>query len=463
MLVTVASGEALGALNGQGRWQDAMSKRASTHSPMIQSVVDRNRPIEGMYYRLMAEDGRLIPRPHQPAACCFGHIDVPPGVESGVFVIHYYTDPLKLDSEVRLVDDEPPPSLVVEGGAVIVSPMAWEERETAIQQRVERRDIENQRRSTLMNNLVQFTDVISKLNANAIERDHSLTKTLAAISDAQTRLSDLQARFAQQLSTSSEAQSENLLKSTQAIGQALSTAKTDNLATVGSEIARQVGGIAHLLITNSAQARGAGGGMAREARLRPAEERRALSAGKEAAKDAKAPKAHDNPPALPPLQAPPTTTATTSTTAVSLPADVLIDWDEVCRVSVEPALLTVPASEAVSEVALAVGPEAAPEAAPEVEPAGSHALGFPALAEDDLAALVETPGLREMFSALGLPMPPRRRTEPWSVAWAAREIKRRVFTLSESSIAWMLSSVENFVGFLQELGDIARPPEEALP
>ena len=29
--------------------------------------------------------------------------------------------------------------------------------------------------------------------------------------------------------------------------------------------------------------------------------------------------------------------------------------------------------------------------------------------------------------------------------------------------AWMLSSVENFVGFLQELGDIARPPGEALP
>ena len=61
MLATVASGEALGALNGQGRWQDAMSKRASTHSPMIQSVVDRNRPSEGTYYRLMAEDGRLIP------------------------------------------------------------------------------------------------------------------------------------------------------------------------------------------------------------------------------------------------------------------------------------------------------------------------------------------------------------------------------------------------------------------
>ena len=51
-----------------------MSKRASTHSPMIQSVVDRNRPSEGTYYRLMAEDGRLIPgRISQwPAACCFG-------------------------------------------------------------------------------------------------------------------------------------------------------------------------------------------------------------------------------------------------------------------------------------------------------------------------------------------------------------------------------------------------------
>lgn len=455
MLATVASGEALGALNGQGRWQDAMSKRASTHSPMIQSVVDRNRPSEGTYYRLMAEDGRLIPRPDQPAACCFGHIDVPPGVESGVFVIHYYTDPLKLDSEVRLVDDEPPPSLVVEGGAVIVSPMAWEERETAIQQRVERRDIENQRRSTLMNNLIQLTDVICKLNANSIERDHSLTKTLAAIADAQARLSEQQAKFAQHMASSTEAQSENLVKSTQAIGQALSTAKTDNLATVGSEIARQVGGIAQLLITNAAQARG-GGGMVREARLRPADEPRALSAGKEAGKDGKAPKAPDDPP---PPPASPTTaataTTTTATAASSLPGDVLIDWDEVCRVCVEPPLPAVPGSE--------VAPEVAPLVSAEVEPVGLHALGFPALAGDDLAALVEAPGLRDLFSALGLPMPPQRRTEPWSVAWAAREIKRRVFTLSESSIAWMLSSVENFVGFLRELGDIARPPEEALP
>lgn len=448
-----------------------MSKRASTHSPMIQSVVDRNRPSEGTYYRLMAEDGRLIPRPDQPAACCFGHIDVPPGVESGVFVIHYYTDPLKLDSEVRLVDDEPPPSLVVEGGAVIVSPMAWEERETAIQQRVERRDIENQRRSTLMNNLMQLTDVICKLNANSIERDHSLTKTLAAIADAQARLSEQQAKFAQHMTSSTEAQSENLVKSTQAIGQALSTAKTDNLATVGSEIARQVGGIAQLLITNSAQARGAGGGMVREARLRPTEEPRALSAAKEAGKDGKAPKAPDDPP---PPPAPPTPAAARAT-ASSLPADVLIDWDEVCRVSVDPALLAVPGSEAAPEVALALGPEVAPDAAadaaplvaadaaPEVERGGLHALGFPALAGDELAALVEAPGLRDLFSALGLPMPPQRRTEPWSVAWAAREIKRRVFTLSESSIAWMLSSVDNFVGFLRELGDIARPPEEALP
>ncbi len=444
-----------------------MSKRASTHSPMIQSVVDRNRPSEGTYYRLMAEDGRLIPRPDQPAACCFGHIDVPPGVESGVFVIHYYTDPLKLDSEVRLVDDEPPPSLVVEGGAVIVSPMAWEERETAIQQRVERRDIENQRRSTLMNNLIQLTDVICKLNANSIERDHSLTKTLAAIADAQARLSEQQAKFAQHMASSTEAQSENLVKSTQAIGQALSTAKTDNLATVGSEIARQVGGIAQLLITNAAQARG-GGGMVREARLRPADEPRALSAGKEAGKDGKAPKAPDAPP---PPPASPTTAAKMATASASLPADVLIDWDEVCRVSVETALPAVPGFEAAPgaapEAAPLVAPEVAPlvsaEVEPEVEPVGLHALGFPALAGDDLAALVEAPGLRDLLLSLGLPMPPRRRTEPWSVAWAAREIKRRVFTLSESSIAWMLSSVENFVGFLRELGDIARPPEEALP
>ena len=200
---------------------------------MIQSVVDRNRPIEGMYYRLMAEDGRLIPDriSRRPAA---SGIDVPPGVESGVFVIHYYTDPLKLDSEVRLVDDEPPPSLVVEGGAVIVSPMAWEERETAIQQRVERRDIENQRRSTLMNNLVQFTDVIKQ-----IERECDQAGSLAdKDSGSYIRCPNAIKRLAGEICAAAEHQQrgagENLLKSTQAIGQALSTAKTDNLATVGS-------------------------------------------------------------------------------------------------------------------------------------------------------------------------------------------------------------------------------------
>ena len=288
--------------------------------------------------------------------------------------------------------------------------------------------------------------------------DHSLTKTLAAIADAQARLSEQQAKFAQHMTSSTEAQSENLVKSTQAIGQALSTAKTDNLATVGSEIARQVGGIAQLLITNAAQARAravawcARRGCARR-RSRAHRRRR-----KRRARMVKRPRrltTHR------PRRLRRRRTATRATGS-SLPADVLIDWDEVCRVSVEPALPALPGSEAAPRLrrgrARVCARWRARGRARWPACAGISGAGW-----DELAAFVEAPGLRDLFSALGLPMPPQRRTEPWSVAWAAREIKRRVFTLSESSIAWMLSSVDNFVGFLRELGDIARPPEEALP
>ena len=248
-------------------------------------------------------------------------------------------------------------------------------------------------------------------------------------------------------STNGEAQSENLLKSTQAIGQALSTAKTDNPATVGSEIARQVGGIAPALDQQPAQARGAGGGMAREARLRPAEEPRTVG-GEGAAMTAKRPRRTTTRrlPALLPLSVPLTTTATTSTTAVSLPADVLIDWDEVCRVSVDPALLAVPGIRGCARGC--TPPRLRREAAPEVEPAGSHALGFPALAEDDPAALVETPGLRDVLGAGATHAATAAHGAVVGRVGGSRD-QAAVFTLSESSIAWMLSSVENFVGFLR--------------
>jgi hypothetical protein len=46
----------------------------------------------------------------------------------------------------------------------------------------------------------------------------------------------------------------------------------------------------------------------------------------------------------------------------------------------------------------------------------------------------------------------------WSYRWAWQAIKRRIARLSDSSIAWLLSSFDNALGFLRELADLATPP-----
>ncbi|MBL9002745.1 MAG: hypothetical protein JNJ46_00795 [Myxococcales bacterium] len=50
----------------------------------------------------------------------------------------------------------------------------------------------------------------------------------------------------------------------------------------------------------------------------------------------------------------------------------------------------------------------------------------------------------------------------WSPAWAVRNIKERIASLSEVSISWLLSSWQNALSYLRELADIARPPDPAL-
>ena len=78
---------------------------------------------------------------------------------------------------------------------------------------------------------------------------------------------------------------------------------------------------------------------------------------------------------------------------------------------------------------------------------------------DEISALVEqVPELRSLFASLGLVRGEAiEKPADWSYGWAWRAIKRRIASLSDTSIAWLLSSVDNALGFLRELAELATP------
>ena len=113
---------------------------------------------------------------------------------------------------------------------------------------------------------------------------------------------------------------------------------------------------------------------------------------------------------------------------------------------------------------MAQAPQLEPAPAPLATVADVAATATSETAAPDPAALPDLPpALRELLSMMGI-APPVVRPRPavWSPAWAVRQIKERIASLSEVSIAWLLSSWKNALGFLRELADIARPPAPAL-
>ena len=68
-----------------------------------------------------------------------------------------------------------------------------------------------------------------------------------------------------------------------------------------------------------------------------------------------------------------------------------------------------------------------------------------------------------MLAALGIVDDEIERPAEWSYSWAWDAIRRRIANLSDTSIAWLLSSFDNASGSLRQLADLATPPPDRDP
>ena len=426
------------------------TNRTSPPPYEIIPVVKHYAPTEARFYRLRNLDsGDLLPPEGKPARICAEHlVESPEALPVGTWQILYYRAALDTASEVPPAHGDRPPTVVYGADGVLLTPADWERTEEAKNLHLERRDLSVRRETALTRTIEAQGSAMERMSSHLIERDGAIAETLVSVNKLQIEMLGFMREMINQGKASTDAQSEALVTAAKRIAEATNTLKTDNLASVGIELIKQTSTIVQAF----APSRQAGAAL-KESKPRSLEREPTGPA-------AKLPplpppeKAKPKPPEDPP---PPARQA-----GRDLPSEIVIAWDDLFNADGSP-----PAERAASPEAA----ETAPAHVADAEPApplatvtDETATGTSETTTPSPAALADLPpALSQLLGMMGL-APPVVRPRPavWSPAWAVRQIKERIASLSEVSIAWLLSSWKNALGFLRELADLARPPDPAL-
>ena len=393
------------------------------------------------------DSGDLLPPEGKAARICAEHlVESPEGLSVGTWQILYYRAALDTASEVPPANGERSPTVVYGADGVLLTPADWERTEEAKHFPLERRDLSIRRETALTRTIEAQGTALERLSSHLIERDGAITENQIAMNKLQIEMLGFMREMINQGKASTDAQSEALVTAAKRIAEATNTLKTDNLASVGIELIKQTSTIVQAF----APSRQAGAAL-KESKPRSLEREPTGPAAKlpplpppEKAK----PKPPEDPPPPPAARQ----------AVRDLPSEIVIAWDDLFN----SAELTASAEEA--DPAPAHVADAEPTPAPLATVADAAATATSETAAANPAALPDLPpALSQLLGMMGL-APPVVRPRPavWSPAWAVRQIKERIASLSEVSIAWLLSSWKNALGFLRELADIARPPAPAL-
>ena len=427
-----------------------MYRRSRSYPPPHEflPVVKHYAPTEARFYRLRNLDsGELLPPESVSARICTEqHVESPEGLSVGTWQILYYRGAFDTASEISPPNGERSPTVVYGADGVLLTPADWERTEEAKHFPLERRDLSIRRETALTRTIEAQGTALERLSSHLIERDGAITENQIAMNKLQIEMLGFMREMINQGKASTDAQSEALVTAAKRIAEATNTLKTDNLASVGIELIKQTSTIVQAF----APSRQAGAAL-KESKPRSLEREPTGPAAKlpplpppEKAK----PKPPEDPPPPPAARQ----------AVRDLPSEIVIAWDDLFN----SAELTASAEEA--EPAPAHVADAEPTPAPLATVADAAATATSETAAANPAALPDLPpALSQLLGMMGL-APPVVRPRPavWSPAWAVRQIKERIASLSEVSIAWLLSSWKNALGFLRELADLARPPAPAL-
>ena len=420
-------------------------------APQFSAAIVAARPDSATSYRLKSVDtGRYFP-PHDQSACpcSSSYVKTPSDLVAGTYEVVYYREPGNPDTVLTQPENRDPPTIQVSQDAVLLSPADFELVEQRRWQAYEQRELGLRHKDALVRHIEQLTKVNTELTSNAIERDAALTDLLKKFTDLQTSLTTLQESLITGFTKQTDAVGKNLVTVVETAQQSVSKIKTDNAFSLGTEVVKSIGAVLQAKVAADAES-------PRERRLRNQEPPRAAIEGRRGgeASETKAARKSDEPPPPPAPSPPPATKPATA--AKPLPI-VEIDWLDACdRSADEPP----PVQHIVADVA----PASLYGDAHAADDSADSAAPCVALAPvpDEISALVEqVPELKSLFASLGLVRDEvSEKPADWSYGWAWRAIKRRIASLSDTSIAWLLSSVDNALGFLRELAELATPPPD---
>lgn len=404
----------------------------------ILSVIKHYAPSTARFYRLRdLHSGALLPGEGRAALLCdvSSRVDHPADASVGSYQILYYRGAFDLGSAVAPAEGQQAPTIVVGDDGVLMTPADWWRAEEAKHQHLERRDLSIRRETAL-------TRTIEGLAASLVESNAAITANQVAINKLQVEMFGLMRELMAQSKSSMDAQGDALVNTSRKIAEAVNNIKTDNVATVGVELVKQVGAIAQTYAANSGNRENA----LRDGKPRILDPKPAVAKLPAAKQQTRSTRPEDPPPP------PPAPVASPAAQRRDLPADLVIQWDDLFTRDETPSLQ--------APVARAV-----PDGDP-IERATESTAGTDEEPAQETGLVPLAPGMPDfsaLFALFGLRAPVvRPPASEWSPAWAVRKIKERIASLSEVSISWLLSSWQNALSYLRELADIARPPDPAL-
>lgn len=358
-------------------------------------------------------------------------------------------------------DGREPPTLQITQDTVLLTPAEHEIAELRRWQEHEKNEVKGRHRESMARTIESLTSVNERLTQNAIERDAAMTELMVKFAGLQAQIATAQASMISGYDAQGESLRKNFVAFSDTAQEAMKKIKTDNPYSLGTEVVKSVTSIYQSSINARAESR-------LDRRLRTSEPHGALEGRRQSERDEAKPRSRPEEP--PPPPPPPVSSA--SPPAAPSPAakslTVEIDWLEVYDDSSDegeaPASPSPAARMAETQEPAAMIVDEEPAARiPDEQPAAQTSVALAALPEEITDLVSQVPELERLLAALGIVDDEIERPAEWSYSWAWDAIRRRIANLSDTSIAWLLSSFDNALGFLKQLADLATPPPDREP
>ena len=452
----------------------------------VAQLISYHRPESAVFYRMRDQAGATHPPQSERPYRCVPSLDVP-YVPAGPYEIAYFD---REGNEIEVAGGSPPEILVDAQYGALKTPGDLEEEEDKRLQRIERRELRNQREASLTHSLEKSADVVQKLSQTVAETNERHSRAIAELSDKYNAqvieregavlhlVKGVLEVVQQQTRGASEAGAQQIKRIDHWVDK---TRASQDWPGVVREVVVQLGTLAQAfaprespirdgkprLPSTSETAPKLPAGPLRELPARSdAPARSANDAATRTASAARSAAESQTPMSTP--AAPRSESAAPRSESATVPSESVLDdsqtswidrifgWSEPPPKPSEPVAQATPAP--VPESAPAVPQEAAKPAEDTPSTSAQTQESEPETAPETALVPIDLGAVLAQLLAHGNPNPEPPRPAEWSRSWALKEAKRRVLALGEAGFLWTVTQPRRLLSFVTDLVAAIRPP-----